>query len=113
MITTTSNWQGKNALAAKMPIYALVLAGQWGTSEVYTTHDLAYWGVSGAPSYLPWLKIPQGASQSIDVVNGSSSIGQLECEVVDSGGAVRTLIGNNVIEGSTATLLVGYPHLAW
>jgi hypothetical protein len=113
VIATTPNWNAKNALAAKMPIFALTLAGQWGTSVAYTTHDLARWGVTGYPAYEPWLKTPQGASQTIDIVNGSSSMGQLQCEVVDCGGAVRQLIGTNVLEGSTATLLVGYPGLAW
>ena len=113
MITTTPNWQAKNAAIAKMPIYALTLAGLWGTSVAYTTHDLARWGITGYPAYEPWLKTPQGASQTIDIVNGSSSIGELQCEVVDAGGAVRQLIGQNTLEGSKATLLVGYPGLAW
>jgi hypothetical protein len=113
VITTTTAWNTKNNAAAKMPIYALTLAGQFGASEAYTTHDLARCGVTGYPAYNPWLKTPQGASQSIDIVNGSSSIGSLQCEIVDDGGAVRELIGANVLEGSAATLTVGYPGLAW
>ena len=35
------------------------------------------------------------------------------CEVVDHGGAIRTLVGSTTLEGATATLLVGYPGLAW
>jgi hypothetical protein len=118
MITTTTNWNTANAKTGKMPIYALQLTPQvalvgGGTVPVYTTHDLARWGVTGAPSYEPWLKTPQGASQSVDIVNGSSSIGTLTCEVLDVGGAVRLLVGQNTIEGSAATLLVGYAGLAW
>jgi hypothetical protein len=110
MIQTTSGWNAKNAAMAKMPIYAFSITGQ---ATVYTTHDLARNGVTGYPAYAPWLKTPQGASQSIDVVNGSSSIGELTCEVVDVGGAIRQLVGQNTLEGSAVTLRVGYPGLAW
>jgi hypothetical protein len=100
-----------NAAAAKMPIYAFAIAGQ---ATVYTTHDLARCGITGTlPSYQPWLKTPQGASQSIDVINGSSSLGNLTCEVLDVGGAIRTLVGTHTLEGSLITLSVGYPGLAW
>lgn len=111
MITSTTAWNTANALAAKMPIYAFAIAGQ---AVVYVTHDLARWGITGTlPTYQAWLKTPRGASQTIDVINGSSSIGDLTCEVVDVGGAVRTLIGGTTLEGSQITLSVGYPGLAW
>jgi hypothetical protein len=110
MITTTTNWNTANAKTAKMPIYAFAIAGQ---ATVYTTHPLSAWGITGYPSYEPWLKTPQGGAQSIDIINGSSSIGDLTCEVIDIGGAVRQLVGENTLEGSAVTLLVGYPGLAW
>jgi hypothetical protein len=110
MLTTSSAWQSKNNASAKIPIYAFQIQGQ---STVYTTHDLSALGVTNPPNYEPWLLTPQGASQSIDLINGSSSIGDLQCEVIDKGGAVRTLVGKNTLQGSTATLLVGYPGLDW
>jgi hypothetical protein len=111
MITTTANWNTANAKSAKMPIYAFSIQGQ---STVYTTHDLVRNGITGTlPTYQPWLKTPQGASQTIDIINGSSSIGELTCEVVDVGGAIRTLVGTNTLEGSQITLSVGYPNTAW
>src|SRR5581483_10580671 len=111
MITTNAAWDIKNAQMAKQPIYALVISG---VATVFTTADLARDGVTGTlPVFEPWLKVPQGASQTIDVVNGTSSIGELQCEVVDQGGFVRTLVGTNSLCGSTATLLVGYPGIAW
>ena len=111
MITTTSGWNAANAKMAKRPIYVFSIAGQ---TTVYSTHDLAAMGITGTlPTYQPWLKTPAGASQSIDVVNGTSSIGDLTCEVLDIGGAIRTLVGTNVLEGSQVTLKVGYPGLAW
>jgi hypothetical protein len=111
MITTTPGFNAKNALMAKQPIYAFAIAGQ---TTIYTTHDLAAMGITGTlPTYQAWLKTPQGASQSIDIINGSSSIGNLTCEVIDIGGAIRTLVGTHTLEGSVITLLVGYPGTAW
>lgn len=111
MIQTNAAWDAKNAALAKAPIYALSISGE---PVVYTTHHLAGEGITGAlPAYEPWLKTPRGASQSIDVVNGSSSIGELECEVIDKGGAVRQLVGAVTLEGRAATLSVGYPGIAW
>jgi len=110
MIQTSSAWNGANSQLAKMPIYAFVISGQ---ATVYTTHDLTRFGITSAPAFEPWLVTPKGASQSIDIVQCTSSIGDLQCEVVDVGGAVRLLVGENTLVGSTATLLVGYPGLDW
>jgi hypothetical protein len=111
VISTNSAWDTKNALNAKKPIYAFAIAGQ---ATVYTTHDLAREGITGTlPAYQAWLKTPAGASQTIDVVNGTSSIGELQCEVVDHGGAVRALVGGNSLCGAVVTLSVGYPGIAW
>jgi hypothetical protein len=111
MITTTSGWNTKNALLAKTPIYVFLIGGQ---ATVYSTHDLTAQGITGTlPAYKPWLRIPTGASQSIDVQGGTSSIGEMECEVIDYGGAIRTLVGTTTLEGSSATLLVGYPGTAY
>jgi hypothetical protein len=119
MITTTSGFNAANARMAKMPIYAFVITPATeivgpAALAVYTTHDLAAFGITGTlPTYEPWLKAPQGASQSVDIVNGSSSIGELTCEVIDTGGAIRELVGQNTLEGSQVQLLVGYPGTAW
>ena len=114
MITTNASWDAKNAAAAKQPIYVFTLVTLDNQTYVYTTHDLVAMGITGTlPTYHAWLKTPQGASQSIDVQNGSSSIGELACEIVDPTGAVRTLVGTTILEGATATLSVGYPGLAY
>ncbi len=111
MITTNSEWDAKNAALAKKPIYVLTIGGE---ATVYSTHQLAAEGITGTlPTYQPWLKTPRGASQSIDVLSGRSSIGELEFEVIDPTGAVRTLIGGTTIEGRSAVLSVGYPGIAY
>jgi hypothetical protein len=111
MIQASTEWNAKNAQLAKKPIYVLTIGGQ---TRVYATHDLAAEQVQGTlPEYRAWLKTPQGASQSIDVLNGSSSIGELECECIDPDGYIRALNGTAVLEGAAATLSVGYPGIAY
>jgi hypothetical protein len=110
-IPTNSAWNTKNAGRAKTPVYVFAIGGQ---ATVYATHDLTRVGITGTlPAYEAWLKVPQGASQSIDVQGATSSIGELECEVIDKGGAMRSLVGSTTLEGQSATLLVGYPGLAY
>lgn len=110
MITTNAAWNVRNGDLAKKPIYIFAIGGQ---DTVYSSHDLVREGITGAlPAYEPWLCTPTGATQSIDVQGGTSSIGELECEVIDYGGAVRQLVGTNTLEGQSATLSVGYPGLA-
>ena len=110
MILTNEAWDAKHAALGKKPIYVYTIGGE---SVVYSTHDLTLEGVTGAPVSHAWLKTPRGASQSIDVLRGSSSIGELECEVIDQGGVLRQLVGGSTIEGRAATLRVGYPGLAF
>jgi len=111
VISTTSGFNAKNAALARTPIYVFAIGGQ---ATVYSTHNLAKMGVTGTlPAYETWLRVPTGATQSIDVQGGTSSIGEMECEVVDYGGAVRSLVGSVTLEGSSATLLVGYPGTAY
>lgn len=110
MITTNSAWDSENAKLGKKPIYVLAIGGE---STVYSTHDLTLEGITSAPAFRAWLKTPRGASQSIDVLRGSSSIGELECEIIDQGGVLRQLVGGTTLEGKSATLRVGYPGLAY
>jgi hypothetical protein len=111
VITTNIPWDTKNALLAKKPIYVLTIGGQ---SIVFSTHRLAAEGITGTlPAYEAWLKSPRGASQSIDVLSGRSSIGELEFEVIDPDGDIRTLVGGTTLEGCSATLSAGYPGIAY
>jgi hypothetical protein len=110
MITTNSAWDAKNAALGKKPIYVFSIGG---LARVFSTHDLTAEGITGAPDFRAWLKTPRGASQSIDVLNGSSSIGELECEVIDQAGVLRQIVGGETLEGHSATLSVGYPGLAY
>jgi hypothetical protein len=109
VIGTNTSFDAKNTATGKRPIYVFSIGGQ---ARVYSTHDLTREGISGiVPEFRAWLKTPRGASQSIDVLNGTSSIGELECEVVDQAGEVRQLVGSTTLEGASATLLLGYPGM--
>lgn len=110
MIQTNANWDAKNAELGKQPIYVFSISGE---ALVYSTHDLARAGVMVYPQYRAWLKTPRGATQSIDVLRGSSSIGEMECEIVDQGGALRQWVGSTDLEGRTAVLSVGYPGIPY
>lgn len=110
MITTNSSFDTANAALGKKPIYVFAIGGE---TQVYSTHDLTAEGITGAPTFKAWLKTPRGASQTVDVVRGSSSIGELELETIDQGGALRTLVGTTTLEGRSATLKVGYPGMAY
>jgi hypothetical protein len=111
MISTNARFDAKHAALGRMPIYVFAIGGQ---ATVYTTHDLVQQGITGTlPAYGAWLKTPQGASQSVDVLNGSASIGEMSLEVIEHAGAIRTLVGANVLEGSSATLSVGYSGMAY
>jgi len=104
MIQTNPAWDARNTALGRQPVYAFAIGGE---PVVYTTA-----AVSGV-DYRPWLKTPRGAGQSIDVLRGESSIGELECEVVDQAGALRQLVGATTLEGRAATLSVGYPGLSY
>jgi hypothetical protein len=111
MIQTNAAWDLKNAAVGKKPIYVFAIAGE---GRVYSTHDLAAEGITGTlPQYRAWLKTPQGATQSIDVVAGSSSIGELQCEVLEQNGEMRELVGRETLDGRTVTLSVGHPGIAY
>jgi len=111
VIATNTAWDAENAKLGKRPIYVFAIGGE---TRVYSTCDLAAAGVTGTlPTYAAWLKTPRGATQSIDVVNGSSSIGELECEVVEHLGEMRDLVGTHTLDGRAAVLSVGYPGIAY
>jgi hypothetical protein len=59
----------------------------------------------------PYLKVPQGVEQSVRQLDGQSSIGALEIEVVDIEGYATALVSGGKLEGHKAALLVGYPGM--
>lgn len=109
MIATNSNFDAKNLIVGA-PIYAMQIGGQ---ATVYTSADLVAAGVTSRPTYKAFLKTPSGSTQTIDVKNGTSSIGEMTCEVVDYDGSVLTLVGGTTLDGAAITVLVGYPGMSY
>ncbi len=62
---------------------------------------------------LPYLFIPPGSGQTVDELNGSSSIGTLSAESIDPSGTVKNLIAQGNLIGQVCELLVGFPDLAY
>ncbi len=59
----------------------------------------------------PCIKIPQGVHQSIQQLQGQSSIGALAIDAVDSGGYMTALASGGKLTGRRLTLSVGYPGM--
>lgn len=60
----------------------------------------------------PYLKVPQGVQQSVRQLEGQSSLGALELEVIDGSGYMTALASGGKLEGRKAALKVGYPGMA-
>jgi hypothetical protein len=60
----------------------------------------------------PCLKVPQGVHQSIQQLQGQSSIGALEIDAIDSGGYMTALASGGKLTGRRLTLSVGYPGMS-
>ncbi len=59
----------------------------------------------------PCLKIPQGVNQSIQQLQGQSSIGALEIDAIDDSGFMTALASGGKLVGRRLTLSVGYPGM--
>jgi hypothetical protein len=59
----------------------------------------------------PFMKVPQGVHQSIQQLQGQSSIGALEIDVIDGGGFMTGLASGGKLVGRRLTLSVGYPGM--
>ena len=60
---------------------------------------------------LPYLKIPQGQGQTINELDGHSSIAELDCETNDPGREVELLAARPEMVGSRAIFRMGFPGM--
>lgn len=60
---------------------------------------------------MPCLKAPQGVQQNISLLDGTTSIGTLQLEVIDGRGYMTALASGGKLEGRTVTLQIGYPGM--
>jgi len=117
--STTAGTQDAGALLG----YSLAARGLPWEFEVWPMFAPTAWWyvVAVAPSFifatasaipqtiLPYLVIPGGSGQTVDELNGSSSIGTLSVESIDPGGAVKNLIAQGNLIGQVCQLAVGFP----
>ncbi|HEX5410470.1 MAG TPA: hypothetical protein VFZ27_01260 [Terriglobia bacterium] len=59
----------------------------------------------------PCLRVPQGVHQSIQQLQGQSSIGALEIDAIDDNGFLTALASGGKLVGRRLTLSVGYPGM--
>jgi hypothetical protein len=65
--------------------------------------------VSSNPQILPYLTVPQGASQSVNELEGASSIGAMTVKTIDPSGALKGLTAQDALLGKVARLKMGFP----
>jgi hypothetical protein len=69
--------------------------------------------LANSPTFIPYLQIPQGASQRVNELEGESSLGSVTVTCIDPNGMLKGLAAQDVLIGKTVTLKLGFPGLAW
>jgi len=64
------------------------------------------------PQTLPYLIFPEGMSQSVNEIDGASSIGSMQLEVIDPGGVIKALASQPSFVGKMGSLRMGFPGQA-
>ncbi|MGH9406334.1 MAG: hypothetical protein ACRD3D_10935 [Terriglobia bacterium] len=65
--------------------------------------------ISSSPQVLPYLTIPSGMSQTVNELDGRSSIGSDTIKCIDPGGTLKGLTAQDAVIGKIATLKLGFP----
>ncbi len=112
MITGSTAWTTALNSQAKKPLYLLELVGQNNLfgSFVRSAESVT---LPGGKAVLPYMIIPTGASQSIDELEGHSSISSLDVACIDPNGEIKTLALSTALIGTVAKLWMGFPNSAW
>jgi len=102
MLTTNSNYELKNAALAKNPVYVAEIffnngnSGTDGTNDIYfATCDVnEITGFAHTDRWFPFLKSDSisSMSQTVDPINGVSSVGNLSLSITDYNGMVSDII---------------------
>ncbi|MGH9356764.1 MAG: hypothetical protein ACRD10_11600, partial [Terriglobia bacterium] len=86
------------------PMFAAA-AWMWLTS----THPGLLLSISTDAAVLPYLSIPQGMSQTVNEMDGASSVGTATIKCIDPGGALKGLTAQDALIGKIAKIKVGFP----
>ncbi|HMD97334.1 MAG TPA: hypothetical protein VKM93_08435 [Terriglobia bacterium] len=68
--------------------------------------------VSNSATMVPCLQIPSGASQSVDELNGASSVGTVTIQSIDPNGTIKGLAAQDALIGKMVQIKQGFPSLA-
>ncbi|MGH9770739.1 MAG: hypothetical protein ACRD4Q_03415 [Candidatus Acidiferrales bacterium] len=60
-------------------------------------------------SVLPYLTIPQGMSQTVNELDGQSSVGSATLKCIDPGGTLKGLTAQDALIGKVARIKMGFP----
>jgi hypothetical protein len=64
------------------------------------------------PTLIPYLEIPQGASQQVNELEGQSSLGSMTVTCIDPNGTLKGLAAQDVLIGRMVQLKQGFPGMA-
>ena len=68
--------------------------------------------LASTPTLIPYLQIPQGASQRVNELEGQSSLGSKTITCIDPNGTLKGLAAQDVLIGRMVHLKQGFPGLA-
>ena len=77
-----------------------------------STHPGLLLTLGNLPTIIPYLQIPQGASQSVNELEGASSLGSMTVTCIDPNGTLKGLAAQNVLIGRVVKLKQGFPGMA-
>jgi hypothetical protein len=77
-----------------------------------STNPGLLFSLANTPTVIPYLQIPQGASQRVDELEGQSSLGSLTITCIDPNGTLKGLAAQDVLIGRMLHLKQGFPGLA-
>jgi len=76
------------------------------------THPGLLLTLGNTPTIIPYLQIPQGASQAVDELEGASSLGSMTISCIDPNGTLNGLAAQDVLIGRVIQLKQGFPGMA-
>ena len=77
-----------------------------------STHPGLLLSLGNTPTIIPYLQIPQGASQTVNELEGASSLGSMTVTCIDPNGTLKGLAAQNVLIGRVVQLKQGFPGMA-
>lgn len=105
MITGGAAWTNALNAQQKQPLWVFTIPGK----AIKLCNFFPLNQAVNAGSCLPILNVPKGASQSVDELNGHSSISSQIITAVDPSGALKSLAAATDVIGQKCQLLLGFP----